>query len=975
MPSASDWIRSWRLVSWRSALVAAVVLYAVIGFWLVPWVVKVQIEKRSLDILKRQATVEKVRCNPFALSLTVEGFSLPDRPGSVLLSFDRLYANAQLESLFRWAATLAELRIENPYVALRRFEDGEVNVLELLDDLETGEPKSEDEGGLRRALLHHVQVVDGRVDLEDRARPERLLWEMGPSQIELFDISTIPEREGRNDVFIGLPDGGSLSASGTVVVEPLGLEGKLIVKNSALATTWRAIAELFDFDMTSGLLNLDLGYRISLQEDGPHLIVDGAGIRVRDFGFQWRDHDVELLQVDAITVSGGHLEWPEQNVSAEAVVVEGATAFAWLEPDGTPSWDVLVPQESQEKIVEAYRTLEERLHMRAEVGRFEVRDSGAEFEDQTFSPPVRFMAHDVNLVVTDVTTKHGATWPFEASAILAETARGRIMGSLGASPLALDAEVELENLELARYRPYVVRYAPLDLRAGVLSVAGAVRANHGTDVLEASFEGGFGVTGLDLNETVTGGKLLGWGDLEVAGIAARLEPMSAEVRAVDIDRAGLEITVAEDGSINLLEFFKALSEGEETEGADVASVGAVLPPVHIARLQLRDCYGVYTDRTVSHGPFRMALTPINGAISGIATDSRGAARIDISADIDSGGLVRIEGELDPFDYTRLTDLEIDVRDMLLPAVSPMSVKFIGHPIVDGNVSLDLDYDISDRYLTAANHIEADDLVLDDKVEGEGMVNLPFKLGVSLLKDREGRITLDIPFEGSFDTPGFGMATAAGAAAKEIFSGLLKSPFRLLGKIGGGGDQDLEFVEFAAGSAILHERAARNLETLFAGLVERPTLALDINGSYDVEADGLGLRELAFREEALARGVSEEDLGTVIPLDVLESMYGERQSAEALEALRGQHTAVREEGAEAVLDEVAYRAALREALIGSQSIDDAAVAALAAARAEAVRTCLVDQAGLEPTRVSVVREPEVVTDSGRWVRCRLGLSAN
>ena len=119
MSSISDWFRSWRLMSWRSAIVAAVVLYALIGFFVVPWIVKSLIEKKSVELVKRQATVEKVRCNPFALSLTIEGFSLPDRPGTVLLAWDKLYANAELSSLFRWAATLKELRIENPYVALR----------------------------------------------------------------------------------------------------------------------------------------------------------------------------------------------------------------------------------------------------------------------------------------------------------------------------------------------------------------------------------------------------------------------------------------------------------------------------------------------------------------------------------------------------------------------------------------------------------------------------------------------------------------------------------------------------------------------------------------------------------------------------------------------------------------------------------------------------------------------------------------
>jgi hypothetical protein len=350
-----DWFRSWRLVSWRSAIVAAIVLYALIGFLVVPWIVKSLIEKKSVELVKRQATVEKVRCNPFALSLTIEGFAIPDRPGSVLLSWDRLYANAQVSSLFRWAATLKELTVENPYVALRRFEDGAVNVLEVIEDLPEPEPKPPgDEGGLPRALLQHVRVVDGQIDIEDRARPEPLLWVMGPSQVELHDISTIPDRQGTNDVVVQLPGGGTMTVTGDVVVEPLGLNGTFTLENNQLASMWRAVGHLFEFELTSGVINLELAYQIGLEEDGPHLVVDDTSVHITDFGFKSDLHEEELLLVDEIRVAGAHLEWPEQNVAADSVLIEGATMFGWIEPDGTPNWDVLVPEESQKEICLLY---------------------------------------------------------------------------------------------------------------------------------------------------------------------------------------------------------------------------------------------------------------------------------------------------------------------------------------------------------------------------------------------------------------------------------------------------------------------------------------------------------------------------------------------------------------------------------------------------------------------------------------------
>jgi len=439
-----------------------------------------------------------------------------------------------------------------------------------------------------------------------------------------------PQSGGSNEVELRLPGGGLLKANGTVVVEPLGLDGTLVLENNSLTSSWRAVEHLFEFDLTSGTIDFDLDYQVGLEEDGPHLVVDGADVRITDYGLRWEDHEIDLLQVDGINVSGGHLEWPEQKVAADSIIITGATAFGWIGPDGTPSWDVLIPEESQEQIAATRQTLEERLQIQAQVGRFELRNSGAEFEDQTFSPPIRFKAHEVNLVVTDISTKHGSTWPFEGSGTFAESARARprersaprrwrsrprwasrIWSSASTSPTS----------QARAGQPQGRRAASLGHRPRVPAESDAA--------LQASYQGGFEVTGLDLDETITGDKLIGWGDLKVDGIDARLEPMSADVREVDIDNAGLEITVAENGTINLLEFMNAMGEGEE------AASGAGLPPVHIARTRLNDCYGIYTDKTVS-GPFRMALTR-STAHHRHHHRLFGSAVLDIDAEIESGG--------------------------------------------------------------------------------------------------------------------------------------------------------------------------------------------------------------------------------------------------------------------------------------------------------------------------------------------------
>ena len=124
MQTMVTWFKGWRLASWRTTAVVALAVYGLVGFFLVPGIAKKIIVDTARERTGREVVVEEVRCNPFTLSLTVRGFSMPDRPGSTLLAFEEFYANAQVSSLFRWAATLKELRVVNPYLGLRRFADG-----------------------------------------------------------------------------------------------------------------------------------------------------------------------------------------------------------------------------------------------------------------------------------------------------------------------------------------------------------------------------------------------------------------------------------------------------------------------------------------------------------------------------------------------------------------------------------------------------------------------------------------------------------------------------------------------------------------------------------------------------------------------------------------------------------------------------------------------------------------------------------
>jgi len=969
MESVSNWLRSWKLLSWRTAVLAAVVIYALVGFFLVPVIAKKLIVDTVRERTGREATVEEVRCNPFTLSLTIRGFSFPDRPGSTMLSFDEFYANAQVSSIFRWAATLKDFRVENPYVGLRRFADGGINVLELMDDIEERTPPEEEpdaEGGLPRALLQHILVANASFDVEDRAIPEPVLMKFGPSKLELHDISTIPDREGTNEFVIGLQRGGEIRVTGDVVVEPFGLDGAVTADNIFLDAAWPAIKHKFEFDLLSGKAAGKLRYSVQIQDDGLHATIDDVDYRVEGLAVQLRDPDTKILEVPSITITDGSLIWPEAALGAGAVVVEGADLFMWIEPDGTPGWEALVPKETQEEVVKTYQQVQEAFPWEIVVDRFEIKSASVRLEDRTFPEPVELGLENANLVLTDIVTQPGVQWGLKASALLFGEAQAGAEGFVGTGPMRLEIEVSLSDLNLANFQPYISKTAPVQLLAGVLGTSGTARLDPKGDGPMASFAGDLTIHEIDLKETLVGSRVLQWGRVEIKGIDAACQPISLKVNTIDILGAGIEVVVSEDGRINLIEMFASMAE--KSEGKEKTE----MPPIEVKALTLHGCSSAYTDRTLTP-PFTLALDPVDGTVKGVSTTATAGAKIDIKGPVRTGGMVKIDGEMDLIDPKRLTDLSIDVRQAVMPPITPMSVRYIGHPIDEGKVDITLKYEITNSDLVGSNKFVTDGLALGDKVEGEGMVNLPFKLGVSLLTDKNGLITLEFPIEGNLDDPAFGLGNAIGSAATEITSELIKSPFRLLGKLGGGsGDEDLGFVEFEAGSAELEVTASDRLSTLAAGAEQRPELVLLVEGAWDEGADAAALKEAAFEAAVAEKLGSTAGAEEVSPsLDLLESLYRESASGEGLNALRAQNMTADESTGEQVLDETTYYRDLSAALIEAQPVDMAAVQALAGARAEAVRAFLVDGQGIDPTRLRII-DPVAAEEPSDddWVRCRL-----
>ncbi len=209
----------------------------------------------------------------------------------------------------------------------------------------------------------------------------------------------------------------------------------------------------------------------------------------------------------------------------------------------------------------------------------------------------------------------------------------------------------------------------------------------------------------------------------------------------------------------------------------------------------------------------------------------------------------IKGSVNPFDPMAALDIATSFKRVELTTLTPYSGKFAGYRIRKGRLNLDLHYLITKGQLKAENKVVVEQLELGEKVDSPDAVSLPLKLAVALLKDVDGKISIELPVTGDLNNPQFSVMPIVWQTLRNLIVKAAAAPFKLIGGlIAGGGSEDLGTVAFAPGSSDLSKDAEGALVKLANALKERPALRLEIEGTAAQSSDGPLIAEQRLERE-------------------------------------------------------------------------------------------------------------------------------
>ena len=312
---------------------------------------------------------------------------------------------------------------------------------------------------------------------------------------------------------------------------------------------------------------------------------------------------------------------------------------------------------------------------------------------------------------------------------------------------------------------------------------------------------------------------------------------------------------------------------------------------------------------------------------------------------------------------------IDPQGMDLTAESPYSGMYVGYGLSKGKLSLDLRYKISKKQLEAENKVLVDQLTFGEKVDSPDATSLPVKLAVALLKDRKGRIDIDLPIRGDLKDPDFKYGRVVISTLLNLLTKIVASPFTLMGKLipGGGAEEDLQFIEFPSGSATVTDEELKKFEALAKGLDERPGLRLEITGMADPVRDRkvLGLQKL--KAQLLAKWQQGKTVSKEGDLPIVEE---ERAIKELFDQQRSQQPVATPAEGNAKPPTIED---MRQQLAAAIPVPDSDLRLLAQQRAEQMRGQLAGDGKLADERLFLT-EVDLTASDHEKVRNRLNITA-
>lgn len=674
-------MKRWQ--KWAVALSALIVLSGIFIAFILPGIVKSKAVEAIQTATGRTASISRVTINPLTWTVKVEGFRLREKKSdATFASFSSVRVRVSPQSIFRLAPVVSEAQVVAPYVNIVRTAANSYNFSDLL------KPEGKKQGKTFHFSLNNITIENGSVDFVDHALAAEKRHTLRRIEVGIPFISDIPYLADRyvQPHFSAIINGSPLNLEGKLKPFVKGAETSFNVnlKDLSLPFYFSYYPGTPPVQMDSGHLTTMLqvvhrvtaGNKVELEVKGDVVLTD---LKMRD------RNGAPLVSLVRGAMKINRAEVMNREFSLSTLAADGLEVFLARDRQGVWNLQRLAQVEKsagKEEKPAASPTPKPLIS----IGNIRLGGGRLHFADSLPVGGFKTDLSDITFAVTGFSTAAGKKAAYDLAFVTARGEKGTVKGEFTADPIAASAAVEMKDLFLDAYYPYLAGELTAPVR-GRLDAAAAITytASDGLKVAKGNAEARQLAVSFGKGD---GAKLA---RLMVSGVSGDLKKRTAEVERVTLQNGAVRISRDTSGRFSPQAL---LREAKREKAAPSRKKVAEAP----FRYKVKGVTGsglniAFTDRSKDDAPsFR--LRNLSFSLANITGPRVASMPFRIGTGYGASGTIRAAGTVTPAPF-RLKGTCM-LRRVDLADFDPYLPDDLNMSVADGSIDTKLAFTLAER---------------------------------------------------------------------------------------------------------------------------------------------------------------------------------------------------------------------------------------------------------------------------------------
>jgi hypothetical protein len=813
-------------------------LYSALGFFTVPYFIEKELVKIANNDLNSQFSVEEITFNPFTISSSLTAVKLIDNDSTLWFSSDQIQLDIHLwKTLFKHLS-IANVSIDKPYANLIADKDNNLKYPQL-------NPSQSNDEDIKLLLdIDLIEINKGNINYLSSFGNKEV--NINLQQIAFHHQQfTTQDKSTTFELSFVTNNNEETQLTGQFNFAQLKLDLNWKLNNWLSATIFELLSDennqILGLNNHTGTINADGTLSINnLQTTLPQIHINQ--LQISQLSTEHTNNSQPQINIPELTINDIDIDLNKQLININSINSSDTELSLEIDENYALIWPELNQQNMQQD-----SNSNENSNWLYQLNQVNLSNTLVKLNKHNKGQNHLNNIYLSDITVNNISSKKQQSTDIKITLNVDKQGQVEIAAQVILQPFELNTDIKVSDINIAEFKTWLPTNLNLSIEQGLLSLQQKVSLK-GAQYTSTGRLGLKDLKILDNNKQ----EFLVLKQFEIMGNRIDSKSKTISLTEIKLDQAQGSLTITDDQQLNINQLVAPSTDVQDSDSDKNDWI------IEINAIKIIDSKTDLTDQSIDPH-YHTELSKLNGSINGLSSSNLSKAEVDLSGVLDTYGKINISGQINPLSDDAYTDLSIEIENLSLENFSSYSAKFLGFPITRGKADFQLKYKLNQNLLKGFNGLKFKQLKFGDKNQSEDAISLPLKLAVSLLTNGKGIMKIDLPVNGNIDDPEFSYGGIVFKAMFKLITGIVASPFKLLGKlIPGGAELDLSGILFKAGTVELAQDEEKKLHAMQKIIEQRPAIILELTGVINTTNDKKQLQQLMLLNNLAADTINFDD---------------------------------------------------------------------------------------------------------------------